>query len=651
MMFSMTGFLKKLIVCFAVVLPSFASAEEYKWGKISDEEWQTGAPADYPEANAVILFDHGDMKITIDIIKIDYHIRIKVLTKAGIEEVSEREIWYRPEYEKLKGLKAHTITPDGKKLKVDKKSIFEKVSGDDKCLSFAFPSLDSGCIVEYKYQIRSDNHHYARSWYFQNRIYTLKSEFSNCLYPGFAYNVIYQAIPSHLQSPKVVEKPCPDYSFGTVLNMKTMTWVLENQPPVKDEPYMSCINDYRAAAKFQLDSYRLGSHWQEFNKNWVELGDWVVKRIGDYINKKGQIKELTAEVTAGLTTAREKSRAIYDYVCKEYRTSGGDWWMNFIGEKVSKLLVEKLGYSSEKNLLLAAMHHAADIPAFPVLISTRENSRFNPQYGSLRQFNYLITFAQFGNEWEFLDTSDRLSPYGLLPPPCLTDGGLLLEKGNSILVRITIKPIMSDRTDITRMFLAADGSAACSSYCCFAGYYGSEYGDMFEETPAEDFIDDYFMSRLGVSTTVGDYKCEMDTLDQFVTQLAFTSADLTRKLDNNVVVKPVSYAFRANPFKSEKRFFPVDFCYPFSYHNIVRIFTADTSVDCQLPKDTSFNYRGAIFTRHSSVEDSCITIDSELRVEEAQFSPSQYGSLRRFFDNVARCSEDEVAVIFESAGQ
>ncbi|MDH4157609.1 MAG: DUF3857 and transglutaminase domain-containing protein [candidate division Zixibacteria bacterium] len=651
MMFSMTAFLRKLVVCFAVVLPAFASAEDYKWGEVSDEEWQTGAPAEYPEANAVILFDRGEMTVTRDIIKIDYHVRIKVLTRAGIEEVSEREIWYRPEYEKLKGLEAHTITPEGKKLKVDKKSIFEKESGNYKFLSFAFPSLDSGCIVEYKYQIRSDNFFYLKSWYFQNEIYTMKSEFSTCLYPGFSYDVTYQAIPSHLQSPNVEEKPCPDYSFGVVLNMKIMTWVLENQPPVKDEPYMSCVNDYRAAVRFQFDSYRLGNHWQEFRKNWVELGDLVVKDIDNYINNRGQIKELAEEVTAGLTTVREKSRAIYDYVCKEYRTSDEDWLWYFSNEKVSRLLAEKRGSAVEKNLLLAAMHHAADIPAWPVLISTRENSRFNPQYGSLRQFNYLITFAQFGNEWEFFDTSDRLSPYGLLPPSCLTDGGLLLEKGNSSLVRITIKPIMSERTDITRMFVAADGSAACSSYCCFAGYYGSDYGDRYEETPAEDFIDDYFVSALGVPTTVGGYTCEMDTLDQFVAQLAFTSDDLTRKLDNNVVVRPVSYGFRANPFKSEKRFFPVDFCYPFSYHNIVRIFTADTAAGCQLPKDTSFSYRGAIFKRHSSVEDSCITIDSELRVEQAQFSPSQYGSLRRFFDDVARCCEDEVAVVLGSAGQ
>jgi len=85
------------------------------------------------------------------------------------------------------------------------------------------------------------------------------------------------------------------------------------------------------------------------------------------------------------------------------------------------------------------------------MISTRDRAKLDPDYPDLRQFDYLIAFVQFGNDYEFLDCSSRLTPYGLLPPNCLVDGGLLLDGKESQLVRVRGKVIYSGRTDQTSM--------------------------------------------------------------------------------------------------------------------------------------------------------------------------------------------------------
>ena len=117
---------KTLIIITALIVIFCLNVQAYKFGKVEDEHWQIGPPTDYPEADAIIIFDKADLVVGREKVVIDYHMRIKILTQAGIEDVGEWEISYYKEYDKLKGFKAHTITPDGKKHKVEKNAIFGK---------------------------------------------------------------------------------------------------------------------------------------------------------------------------------------------------------------------------------------------------------------------------------------------------------------------------------------------------------------------------------------------------------------------------------------------------------------------------------------------------------------------------------------------
>jgi hypothetical protein len=378
------------------------------------------------------------------------------------------------------------------------------------------------------------------------------------------------------------------------------------------------------------------------------LGEVKQRDFDEYCNRDKEVEQLTAEVVTGLTDPKEKSKAIWDYVISEVSTTYDYKSYYFAHDKMSELLETKSGSGEGKNLLLVEMHRAAGLQAWPVLISTRDHAKLDPDNPDLRQFNYIIAYVQFDHGFEFFDCANKLSPYGLLSPNCLTNGGLLVNDKESQLIRIREKGIYSGRTDRTRMYVDAEGIVTCSTSCDFRGYYASAFGRRYERKEPQEFVEDNFMDRLDTEYELGEYECRLDSADSFVMSVDYTAQDLVEHLDNNLLIKPVSFAYRSNPFESEKRFFPVDFNYPFTYKNAVEVFVLDSVAQFELPADVEAEIGGATFTRESQTTDSSVVIVSTMIIEKPEFAPTVYPALRDFFDKVALSSADEVVAILAS---
>ncbi|MCP4685491.1 MAG: DUF3857 and transglutaminase domain-containing protein [bacterium] len=636
--------LRMVVVMALVLVLSAGSVAAQKFGKISDEEKLLGAPVDYPEANSMIVFDRSEIEISMDNIKINYHTRIKILTPEGIEEVGDQSVSYHEEYDKFKGFKAHTITPEGKKVKVEKSAIFEKTADEYREKTFSFPSLEVGSFIEYRYSVISKRFRYLRPWYFQSDIYTLKSQVAVTIPNGFTYNVQYQNVPPEFRKAELEEKIDVGAAFAGA-KIRTFTWTRENLPPITDEPYMSARNDYRSALRFQLQIFENRYNLIKYQKTWPEQGERCQVWLDEYCNKDKEIKRLADEITAGLSNERDKSRAIHAFVADNFRTRNEyhNWY--FMHDNIGTLLEEKHGTDEGKNVLLCELHNAAGIPAFPVLISRRSHGQFYSDFAYLPQFDYVIAFVQLGNEYEFLDVSSKFAPYGVLPPDCLTSGGLLVDEENSQLVRIRQKPMYSGRTDRTRVHVAADGTAACTTSCNFRGYYASLYGKRHESNDPDEFATDYFLDKMDVQYILGQHQCELDTASEFVFTMDYSSDELVEQLDENLIVKTVRYAYCSNPFESENRFFPVDFQYPFTYRNVMEIVVEGDVQESVLPQDLNYSCQGATFERKTTVKDSMVVVDTKLIVEKTKFLPNQYQQLRRLFGKIALSSEDEVAFV------
>ncbi len=632
------------IIILSLVISASISAQ--KFGKVDDAEWSISAPDDYPEASAVIIFDKQSIKVGLKNVKIERHVRIKVLRSTGIDEVGDQSIVYYQKHDKLKHLKAQTITPDGKKHKVEKDAIFEKTHNNWTTTSFSFPNVSEGVILEYRYTINK-KYFNLPTWYFQNDIYTLKSEITVSLSPGYAFDMLYRNVPSIYKNPKIESKPDP--KSGGYRKLKNYIWEMDNLLPVKDEPYMCAVNDYRASLRFLLISYTYpDGDVFPIVSSWQDQADDFEVYFDRYCNRDKEIKKLAEKITSGMTTQEEKSKAIFKYIKTNFKSSDDYNGTYFKQNKISDLLVEKVGTPEGKNILLVQMHRAVGIDSWPVLVSTRENGKFDPSYPDYRQFNYIIAFVQIGESWEFLDVADRNALYGILQPQCLTDGGFLIDGKNSQLVRMTIKPINSSRNDLTIMNIDTEGMAVCSTSSVMTGYYAAEMINQYDNTTSEKFIDKFIKKPVGKAVTLGEYICTPDQSSTFTVSGSFTSNELVRHLDENFVVKPVSFAFEKNPFKSKKRFFPIDFTYPFIYQNTVKINLDKTPKEIYLPKDVVNDIGKIRLSRTSTLDGSTIIITCTLEVVEPELKPSQYKHVKDLFEQLSLLDDEEISFVYET---
>jgi hypothetical protein len=629
-----------LTILFWAIFPAITGHAQ-EWGKVTEAELKVEAPPDYPEANAIILFDIGKMHIGAEIIEFTRHVRIKVLNKAGITEIGDIEIPYW-EGDKIVGLKAQTITPDGKKHEVQKKDIFDKVSGEYKAKSFSFPAITEYSILEYTYENRNKRFHRLDPWYFQSGLYTLSSEFCLVLDWGYTYSTATINVPSANQIP--TERKMTNINDPLGSRSKAFTWKMTNLPPIKDEPYMSFRRGYMATLYCQLVYYRdiQGDYTYDFVKDWRSLGEQFQKMIDEYIDEKNLIKKLADSLIGGLPSNAEKAKAIYYFVSKEIATKESENYHYFDNDKLSKLLVAKTGTADEKNILLCQMYLAAGMQSYPVLIGTRHSQVFIPQLYQIHQFNHIITIVDVASVRYFLDATNKYCSFGVLPPKSRAVGGLLLDGKNSALLAIVAIEPKSSRIEKNVIHIDGDSLATCSTSVKFTGYYAINYGEDFDQTEPEKFIKDYFLDKLDVEYEIDTFTCSSPNPELFLADFVFSPKNYFKILDNSVSLQGLNFSFRSNPFVSEKRFFPVDFQYPSVYQNTTEIAIEDSIVSFTLPEPLSFEISGASFSRNCMYDGARYIISNRLSIDKAAFSPSVYSQLRDFFTKMGAATEDPI---------
>ncbi len=632
------------LTAFLVVSLSSSTLAESgpKFGKITDAEWQLSFPADYPEANAVVIFDRCSLMVSPDLIEIERHVRMKILRSAGATEIGDVNVYYQ-DGDRIKDLKAQTINPNGTVTKVAGKDIFDKVVGDWKAKTFSFPVTDSGCIVEYFYRNLNERFEYLEPWYFQSEIYTCNSRYALTLYPGFTYSSSHSNVPVAERDPIVTEIL---QAGGYFTKLKTFAWERHNLLPVVDEPFMGVKFDYFSSMQYQLVSFSEPgtSMVHYFIKDWKNMGVEYGKGLDDYA-LGAKLKPILEQLHLETLTPLEKTKAIYEYVTANYAVKDDGMYAY---AKLSEVIKEAAGTSTEKNVLLVELLKAAGVKSWPVLISTRDQRRFNPEVCHLQQFNRIICYTQIDDSSGiYMDATTKYCPFGMLPPNCLVEGGFLIDGEQSLLVRILTNEQRTYRLDVTHMFIDSLGAARCSSLCSFTGYAASNYGRWSEQQTLEDFVDDYFLDKVSENTSVVSQSFTVDSTGRFAVSFVYTVPDYARALDNNLVVTPVSYRFRESPFEREKRFYPIDFDFPQTYHNMVVIHSDKPISSATLPQAVTSSAPGLSYKRSAQFADGTVMLDAKLTITKALIEPELYPQVKKLFEDVAHASHDEVIIQVE----
>lgn len=633
-------FVSFIVVCLSTLL---TAEDQHKWGKVTQEEWSIAAPAAFPEAAAVVIFDIGKVDVPApygnNLIASERHVRTKILNKGAADKAIAIEI---PVYggESFRGFEGQTILPDGKKYPVAKDALLKKKSGRNReYMTFTFPAVEDGCIVEYKYKIWNEYYGSLDTWYFQGPYYTLESSLSTTIAPGLNYTAITRNIPEELRKPVKRE-------IGLDPSMPVeFTWTLRDVYPIEPEPYMAASHSYYASLCLQLLSFKDIDNFVKFISDWPSLAEVVEENYTKpALDKDKGVQEKAIELASGINDTLAIVRKLCDFVRLEVLTLEAEgYYLSTQG--VDKVLSERRGIGSNKNLLLIQMLRKIGVTANPVLIGTRSHTFFNPQIYDLNQFDYLLCLAKVGGHDYLLDASDRWVPFPYLPFDALVSGGLVIDGKNSTIVSLAAPERKSGETFTTKMIVATDGSALCSTHVNLAGHNLGRHKEILEGAPKAKDIRESFLSEQTLDIELIDFKMtETPGEDSVGIDMVFQLANYCDMLDSSLTGDPLLFSPKENPFTKPKRSFPVDFGYTHQFSETVDLVLSDSLLLVSLPENKRLGIQGLNYTRFVAQADNQARVISQLIVSKSLFVPTDYTQLRDTFEQLAGASSDPFVV-------
>jgi hypothetical protein len=535
------------------------NAQELKLSKVTIDELQEKHHLKDTSAVAAVLFQKGEVRFEGSYDQGFTRVllvrkQIKIYKKEGYNWANQ-EVTYYLEDEKVTFLKAVTYNlVDGVIEKTSLKdegtftSKINKYWGQEK---ITMPNVKEGSIIEFEYEIRSDNIGSSREWKFQTSIPVNYSEYKVGIPSVFTFNKI---IRGFIQ---------PKFSSESGYNNEKIEfYTIVDVPAMKEELFVNNIDNYRSSISYELASMNIPSRaFKLFSTSW----DAVVKSIYDNIyfgaelNKSGYFDDDINKIIAGLKSSDEKTVAIYNYVKMNMKWNDYDGYWCIDG--VKKAYKDKVGNVAEINLMLTAMLRYAGVNANPILVSTRDNRI--ALFPSRTSFNYVIAGVETDSGMILLDATEKYATPNVLPLRDLNWYGRLIRK-NGTSEDVDLMPkTHSDKLIFMTVVVSENGSINGKIRRHFGGQEALKFRNKNVDITNDSYLET--LENENNSIVISDYvrDNDYDLSKPIVEIFSFKDTKDFEKIGDKIYITPLLFlTANENPFKQEKREYPVDFGYP-----------------------------------------------------------------------------------------
>ena len=113
-----TNFCKMTALFLMLSISAPLHAED--WNPITEADWALGAPAEYPDAGAIVVFDNGNAAWHERSLRFTRYRRVKVLTDVATDSAGILS-FEMAEYDDLKKFRGRIARRDGTEIKMKKK--------------------------------------------------------------------------------------------------------------------------------------------------------------------------------------------------------------------------------------------------------------------------------------------------------------------------------------------------------------------------------------------------------------------------------------------------------------------------------------------------------------------------------------------------
>lgn len=648
---------KDIAILFFILCFSTSHAQKStEFGKLTDSERKLTTYAKDSNANALVLYERGDnyFKVIdrhIRLVK-EYHVKIKIFNSKGFD-AGKIVIPLRKRNnstEKLSKIKA--ITHNGeKKFTVLASEIYTNdINQYRKEASFAFPKLEKGSIIEYKYTITSPFFYNFRGWNFQSNIPKIHSEFNAKIPANYVYNrALIGSLVLNVNDVDLKKDCFYVDGYSQAADCEVFKYAMNDIPAFKiEEDYMLAPSNYISRLDFELSQYTsFNGEVHKYTKTWKDVdkefrGD---KNIGRQLKKKGFFENNVPEKLINEGDDLTRAKNIYKFIQEQF-----NWNEKYgIYDKANVKDAFKLGKGnvSEINMSLINLLNAAGIKTNLMLLSTRNQGLPKKIYPVMSDFNYVVAKITINEKDYLLDATSKFLPFGMLPYRALNHYGrvmdfknesywfnIITETNNKDQIRASVKFDIEEQKAFGHIDIASVGYEAVNKRISLDNYSEEAYLDSWEE----DIYGDFKITNYKI---IKDRTHETQVTERFEYELQY---DLTGDM---IYFNPFLIRFfDKNPFTLEERNYPVDFGYNRNYKYQINLSTPEGYKIQELPKDQAVVMRGNLVTLKflNQEANGQIAISFKLAINNPYYTPEGYKNLQEVFKHVIDIQKNSLVI-------
>lgn len=665
--------MRTIALSLLLLITGFSFAQDYRFGKVSDEEILQKTHPDDPSADAAILYREIISEFQYNESKgwhlvTDYFERIKIYTKEGAEYANKTMSVYKgKEREELRRLRGNTYNIESGKVsrtKLGSNGIFEEdLNKYIAQTKVTMPDVREGSVIEIRYAIESPFITLIDEYKFQDEIPIDKLHMSFSAPEDFRFQTYYRGwLPLPMtRSEKekdytimIEEKKDDPYggSFRIVrtrknvtLNENVYTLNMDNIPAMEEEPYAGNIKNYMSGIQFELSSANTGGGIKSYSVTWDDVSKTIYQSdaFGAELRRTVHFEKDLKKVLGNASDPLEKTKRIYHYVLQKMNWDGMQGV--FTRDGVRKAYKDNTGNVAEINLTLTAMLRFANIEAYPVLVSTKSNGF--PLFPTINGFNYVITAVNLPQGVYLLDATNKNAEMGVLSTYLMNGNGrVLMSENNSGWVNLNSSIPAVGQTLLT-VELTPDLKISGNSQQRFSGNYALNYRDKFKNLAPSEWAKALENIHSGIEFANISFDNLEKSSEAVTLKYDFEAFEGVEEAGGKIFISPLFFIqTKENPFKSQTRKLPIDFGHTGRSHTIVNVSIPEGYEIESLPENGMLKLVGDLGSYRYLVNQNGnnLQISVDFSINQSVIAESEYEHVKDFFEIMVNKENEKIVL-------
>jgi len=611
------------LILLALAPAGLLGQQKVKFANIPLQDLQRQVFEGDTSAVAAILYDKGHLRTTDG--KFHRHQRIKIFKKAG---TSFGNIVLRvPSKGDFTAYVFNHENGEVVKEKLERSSVFEEeIIQGFYVYKLFLPNVKEGSVIDLRYS------HFGIpfEWRFQDVIPVVHSELI-------------------LDESDWIQFTKSQKGFGEITKVRENHWIAKDMPAFVKEPHVSHYSNYITKFEFQLSKYFFpGVVKYEVSDSWETIGKRLLGhyRFGGLLKTSGYLNDMADSLKSSELSVSEKISEAYAYIKENIK-----WDKNqtiYASQQHSKCFErDHAGNSADINLMLISLLKKADITAYPVVLSTRDNGLLNEYYPSLWRLNHVVAYVEHNGDTVLLDATDKDLTPGVLSPRSLNgQGWAIIDKEHG--KWINLSPSKQSATkQLVQIKLTEDDNSTATVSQMKTNYHYLDWLAGFEAAGSEE-------KQARRLEEAGNVRVENYTLKKNDREKLSSSevinvdlGDYISDLGNEIILNPyLLCGILENPFKSEGRVAPIDLHYPTKTSATISIELPEAYIVSTIPESVLMKIPdgGISFMFKCNQQGNKIRIQYQLDMTKTIYSIAQYPVLRNFYSQLINKLSESIQI-------